>query len=72
VCCHLKGLEEAEQIENLPQRSGKVVLLTALSALARHYGLVRPGVVEAEIAGRIRSWMADGASPNLHSWRDKA
>lgn len=72
VCCHLKGLEGAEQIENLPQRSGKVVLLTALSALARHYGLVRPAAVEAQIAGRIRAWMAQGTSPNLRSWQDEA
>jgi hypothetical protein len=40
VCCHLKGLEVAERAAGWPQRSGKIVLQLALSALARHYGLV--------------------------------
>lgn len=72
VCCHLKGLEEAERIENLPQRSGKVILLTALSSLARHYGLVHSATVEAQIAGRIRAWSDGDFSPNLDAWRDRA
>lgn len=72
VCCHLKGLEEAERIENLPQRSGKVILLTALSSLARHYGLVPAAAVEAQVAGRIRAWSDGDFSPNLDAWRDRA
>lgn len=40
VCCHLKGLEEAEKSQGWPQRSGKVVLQLALNSLARHYGLI--------------------------------
>jgi len=40
VCCLLKGIEAAELGQRLPQRSGKVVLQLALTALARHYGLL--------------------------------
>jgi len=39
VCCHLKGLEEAERDLNWPRRSGKLVLAMALDRLAIHYGL---------------------------------
>lgn len=39
VCCYLKGLEAAEAAAALPKRSGKIVLIYALRALARHYGM---------------------------------
>lgn len=39
VCCMASGLEQAERLLDLPQRSGKAILGLALTALARHYGL---------------------------------
>jgi hypothetical protein len=54
VCCLSAGLEQAERLLNLPQRSGKAVLGLALTALARHYGLVaadrRPGLMQWGLA----------------------
>lgn len=41
VCCHLHGLEVAEQHFGWPRRSGKIVLQIALDRLAAHYGLDR-------------------------------
>ncbi len=58
VCCLSAGIEQAERLLNLPPRSGRAVLGLALTALARHYGLLaaprREGVV---------GWSAPGSRP---------
>lgn len=61
VCCHLKGLEQAERAANWPQRSGKVVLQLALTRLVRHYQLD----TGTAASGRLRQWGADGYRPDL-------
>lgn len=43
VCCLSAGIEQAERILDLPQRSGKAVLGLGLTALARHYGFINSG-----------------------------
>lgn len=56
VCCHLKGLEDAERALGWPQRSGKVVLQLALTRLARHYGLLTDGSEVGSPGRQIRHW----------------
>ena len=64
VCCHLKGLEQLEREASWPQRSAKVVLQMALSALARHYGMIREGAA-ANGSVHIRHWGASDYRPNI-------
>jgi hypothetical protein len=59
VCCHLKGLEEAERAAGWPQRSGKVVLQLALTRLARHYGIG----AQSHAAGPVRRWGSEDYRP---------
>jgi hypothetical protein len=61
VCCLSAGLEQAERLLNLPQRSGKAVLGLGLTALARHYGLLR---TDRRRDG-MRQWGLDGYRPAI-------
>ncbi len=63
VCCHLKGLEDAERKAGWPLRSAKVVLQLALTRLARHYGLLPPGGEPARMD--VRHWGADNYRPGI-------
>ena len=67
VCCLEIGLEAAERAQRWPQRAGKVVLQLALTALARHYGLLPPEPPPG--AQRLRHWGSDDYRPNLDVWR---
>ncbi len=70
VCCHLKGLEDAERKAGWPQRSGKIVLGVALSALARHYGFTA-SAPDVERPARVRHWGVRDYRPSLDG-RDAA
>lgn len=72
VCGHMLGLDDIERVNNLPMRSGKMLLRTALTRLARHYGLLPPEHGEAEIARRIAGWMAEDGGVTLEKWRDSS
>ena len=65
VCGHLKGLEQVERDAGLPQRSGKHFLQLALTALARHYGMLPAADIDARIATRLRHWGAPDYRPSL-------
>lgn len=60
VCCLAAGLEQAERVMNLPQRSGKAVLGLALTALARHYGML-----ETPRGGSLRNWGLAESRPGI-------
>jgi len=63
ICCYLKGLEEVERAVGWPQRSGKIVLQLALSALARHYGIGASARSSGTGAGQLRHWGSDDYRP---------
>jgi hypothetical protein len=65
VCCHMKGIEEAEKTEGLPQRSGKVVLQIALTRLARHYGLVSDAELTARVRRKLVHWGTEDYRPRI-------
>ena len=62
VCCLSAGMEQAERILDLPQRSGKAVLSLALTALARHYGLVRRRPTQPPHEPLGRCWLPAAVS----------
>lgn len=55
ACCFLKGMETIERDRRWPARSAKLVLSLALTALARHFGLVSHDR-GSERNERIRHW----------------
>jgi hypothetical protein len=71
VCGHMLGLDDIERQNGLPMRSGKLLLRTALTRLARHYGYLPPEHGDAEIARRIAGWMADDGAVTLEAWRKR-
>jgi hypothetical protein len=66
VCCQDIGLEAVAQAAGWPPRAAKVVLDLALTALARHYGLIAPA---RPPQGRPRHWGDADYRPTLDAWR---
>ena len=64
ICCLAGGLEQAERMLDLPQRSGKAVLSLALTRLARHYRLLKPPVRSAE-SGEFAHWAMEDFRPRI-------
>jgi len=62
VCGFLKGLEQVERERRWPPRSAKLMLKTALSILARHYGLTG---VPTRPSGKIAHWGDGSHKPTL-------
>ena len=62
VCCFLKGLERVEAERQWPARSAKVVLKSALGALARHY---YPHQTRGQTRPKILHWGADDYRPRI-------
>jgi hypothetical protein len=67
VCCHDVGLEAAGCAQGWPQRAAKVVLQLALTALARHYGLL--GLERRRGGQQLRHWGSEDYRPDLEAWR---
>jgi hypothetical protein len=72
VCGHMLGLDIIERQHGLPARSGKLLLRTALTQLARHYGYLTPEHGDAAVARRIAGWMAEDGAVTLEGWRETA
>lgn len=67
VCCLAAGIEQAERILELPQRSGKAVLGLALTGLARHYGLIKAA---AKSAAHLGHWALPDYRPGISAAED--
>lgn len=63
VCCFLKGLEQVESERGWPVRSAKIVLKTALAALARHYFPQREA--DGRCRRKVLHWGAEDYRPSL-------
>jgi hypothetical protein len=70
ICCFLKGLEEAEKANGWPQRSGKLVLQMALTALARHYGLISDQAAPRRHA--LVHWGTADYRPEIDGFQDSS
>ena len=68
VCGFMKGLPDIEVEQGWPARSARLILLMALSRLATHYGLTKPGGTTRHGPGKTRHWGADGYRPGLADW----
>ncbi len=66
ICCFLKGVELVERERCWPPRSAKLMLKTALSQLARHYGIVQ---TNNSRSGLVRAWGAADYRPKLQPGR---
>ena len=64
VCCLAGGLEQAERMLSLPQRSGKAILSLALTRLARHYRLLK-APPRSEASRDFAHWALDGYRPRI-------
>ena len=64
ICCFLKGFEIVERERGWPSRSAKLMLKTALSKLARHYGLTMPAKFTTG-EGHIGQWGTADYRPTL-------
>ncbi len=64
VGCLAGGLEQAERMLNLPQRSGKAILSLALTRLARHYRLLK-SPPRSEETRDFAHWALDGYRPQI-------
>ncbi len=58
------GLEQAERMLNLPQRSGKAVLALGLTRLARHYRLLKAPERSSE-SRNIAHWALADFRPRI-------
>lgn len=63
VCCFLKSIGDVERERGWPVRSGKVILLIALSALARHYGLCE--MAKGKSRAPLQSWGTKDFRPSI-------